>query len=223
VPDREEQRDRGVVERVTVATWVWGKKYGPEYLTRFLRGVNDNLSRPHDVCIFHPQEEDRALTEVDGCFARLRAFDPEWQAQSLTGRTLFLDLDLIITGALDPLFDGPDPFRILQGVNSSNPCPYNGSVWRLDPGYRPDVWADFSLEAAALVPHDSFPDDQAWFAHKLPGAAAYTDADGVYAFQKRCWPRGEALPKNAKLVAFPGWRDPVGFQHLDWVKAHWRA
>jgi uncharacterized protein YbdZ (MbtH family) len=57
----------------------------------------------------------------------------------------------------------------------------------------------------------------------MPDAGAYTGADGVYAFQKKSWPRGEALPKNARIVAFPGYRDPVGFQHLDWVKAHWRT
>jgi len=48
-------------------------------------------------------------------------------------------------------------------------------------------------------------------------------ADGVYGFHKPGWPKGEALPKNARIVAFPGWRDPVGFRHLDWVKQHWRA
>ncbi|MBX3482540.1 hypothetical protein [Phenylobacterium sp.] len=132
-----------------------------------------------------------------------------------------LDLDLIVTDDLTPLFEGDEPFRILTGVNASNPCPYNGSVWRLDIGYRPDVWSDFSLEAAAAVAHDKFPDDQAWFAHKLPGAAAFGPADGVYAFQKPGWPRGEALPKGGRIVAFPGWRDPSGFTHLPWVRIHW--
>lgn len=211
-----------MTERVTVATWSWGRKYGPEYLERFLAGVNRNLSRPHDVLISYPAPDDAYLTEVPGCFARLRAFDPAWQAASgLKGKVLYLDLDLVITGPLDDLFDRPEPFSILQGVNASNPCPYNGSVWMLETGYRPDVWSDFSLEAAAKVPHDAFPDDQAWFAHKLPGAGAFTPADGVYGFQKPGWPRGEALPRNAKIVAFPGWRDPSGFTHLDWVKEHW--
>jgi hypothetical protein len=69
---------------------------------------------------------------VPGCFARSALFDPEWQARhgiEPGDRFVCLDLDLIVTGPLDGLFDRPEPFAILQGVNASNPCPYNGSVW----------------------------------------------------------------------------------------------
>ena len=210
------------MEELNVATWAWGSKYGREYLDRLRAGVSRHLRQPHKFWVFHPDERDRHLTEVPGCFARLRMFDPAWQRRhGLEGRFVVLDLDLIVTGDLGPMFEGDEPFRILQGVNASNPCPFNGSVWRLDVGHRPDVWTEFGLEAAAKVPHDKFPDDQAWFAHMMPDAGAFGPKDGVYAFQKPGWPRGEALPRNARIVAFPGWRDPVGFKHLDWVKEHW--
>ena len=209
--------------RLIVCTFAWGTKYGAKHEARLLGGVNRHMRGPHDFILFRMDAD--PLVEVPGCFARLRLFDPAWCAVNGFGpgdRVLVLDLDLIVTGALAPLFDGDAPFRILQGVNASNPCPYNGSVWRLDIGYRPDVWTDFSLEAAARAPHDKFPDDQGWLAHKLPAAAAFGPQTGVYAYQKPGWPRGDALPRNARIVAFPGWRDPVGFQHLDWVKANWR-
>lgn len=208
--------------RLIVATFSWGTKYGPEYPARLLRAVNEHLRTDHDFRLFRRDKD--PLTEVPGCFARLRLFDPLWcEAAGLKpgDRVLVLDLDLIVTGDIAPLFEGPEPFRILQGCNSSNPCPMNGSVWRLDIGHRPDVWTDFSLEAAAKVPHDKFPDDQAWFAHKMPDAGKFGPEDGVYAMHKPGWPRGEALPKNARIVAFPGWRDPSGFAHLGWVKQHW--
>lgn len=211
--------------RLIVSTWAWGSKYGAYYLDRLASGVARHLSEPHDFRIFTPEPEDEHLTRIPGCFARLRAFDPAWQARQGIkpgDRLVCLDLDLIITGSLDGLFTRPEPFVILQGVNSSNPCPYNGSAWMLAAGYRPDVWDDFSIEAARKVPFDSFPDDQAWFAAKMPDAGAFSDRDGVFAFQKPGWPKGEQLPKGARLVAFPGRRDPSGFQHLDWVKEHWR-
>ncbi|TIV05127.1 MAG: hypothetical protein E5W02_28530, partial [Mesorhizobium sp.] len=91
----------------------------------------------------------------------------------------------------------------------------------LKAGYRPDVWHEFSLELAAKVPFHEFPDDQAWLADMLPDAGSFGPEDGVYAFQKRGWPKGEALPKNAKIVAFPGWRDPSQYVRLDWVQEHW--
>jgi hypothetical protein len=85
------------------------------------------------------------------------------------------------------------------------------------------VWSDFSLEAAAKVPHAEFPDDQAWFEAKMPDAGALGAEEGVFAFQKRNWPRGDALPKGARIVAFPGWRDPSKFTQLEWVKEHWAS
>jgi hypothetical protein len=166
------------------------------------------------------------LTIVPGCFARLRAFDPAWQARQRHRSRRPHRLPRPRSDRhrpLDGLFDRPEPFGILQGVNASNPCPYNGSVWWTTAGYRPDVWTDFSLEAARAVPFDSFTDDQAWLAHKLPRAASIGPEQGVYGFCKPGWPRGTALPKNASIVAFPGWRDPAGFTHLDWVKEHWAA
>lgn len=210
--------------RLIVATFKWGTKYGPEYVERLKRAVQRNVGLDSGIYFTCFDVEGDPLTTIPGCFARLRLFDPEWyEARGLRAgdRVLVLDLDLIVTGRLDPLFEDDAPFRILQGVNASNPCPMNGSCWRLDLGYRPDVWTSFSGEAAAAIPYDSFPDDQGWFAHMMPGAAAYGPQDGVYAFMKKGWPTGEALPANARIVAFPGWRDPSRWEHLPWVKRHW--
>lgn len=207
-------------------TWVWGDKYPHHYIERLQASVDRHYSGTHLFHIWRPQPEDKKLTKVIGCFPRLRTFDPEWQAGQgiLRGeRIVVLDLDLIITGGLDLIFDRDDDFAILQGINSTNPCPYNGSVWTLKAGYRPDVWSDFSLEAAEKVPWYAFPDDQAWLAHKIPDAGAITPADGVYAFKKPGWPSGTDLPKNAKIVAFPGARDPQQFNWIPWVSQHWRT
>lgn len=211
---------------LVISTWIWGDKYGADHVAKLAVGVARNLDQPHEFRVFEPEPQDLYLTERKGCFARLRTFDPAWQAAQgikLYDRIVVLDLDLVVTGPLDGLFDRPEPFAILQGVNTANPCPFNGSLWMLEAGYRPDVWHEFSLELAAKVPHYEFPDDQAWLADMLPDAGAFGPEDGVYAFQKRGWPKGEALPKNARIVAFPGWRDPSQYVRLDWVKEHWRV
>lgn len=207
---------------LTVGTFFWGSKYGPEYVERLQWGVRRHLKTPHRFRVFTPPPEDEALTRRPGCFARLRAFDPAWQAKNrIEGRLLVLDLDVVITGNIDHLVARPEPFVILQGVNAANPCPMNGSVWMLQAGYRPDVWSKFSLDAAAKLPAHEFPDDQGWFFDRMPDAGAYGAADGVYAFQKKGWGKGDALPADARLVAFPGWRDPGQFTHLPWVRDHW--
>lgn len=207
-------------------TWHWGGKYPWAYVDRLAAGVARHLQQPHRFLVCNPDPRDAALTEIPGCFARLRAFDPEWQAAKGIApgdRILNLDLDMVVTGALDPLIgqQARTPFAILQGVNAANPNPYNGSVWMMTAGYRPDVWSDFSIEAAEAVPFYAFPDDQAWFHAKMPNAGSWTPADGVYGFQKPGWPHHEALPVNARLVAFFGKRDPAQYVHLDWVRRHW--
>lgn len=207
-----------------VVTWFWGEKYSWDYVKKLRGGLERNLDGEFWHTCMRPRPNEEHL--LKGCFVRLKLFDPEWQKQhdlEPGDRIVCMDLDLVITGPLDDLFNRPEPFTILQGVNTANPCPFNGSLWMLQAGYRPDVWHEFSLDLAAKVPFHEFPDDQAWLADMLPDAGSFGPEDGVYAFQKRGWPKGEALPKNAKIVAFPGWRDPSQYVRLDWVQEHWKC
>lgn len=214
------------MEVLTVCTWVWGNKYSPDYVEKLASGVKRNLRQQFRFRVFTPQDEDEHLIKIPGCFARLRMFDPEWQEMNdITGRLVCMDLDMVITGPLDDLFDRPEPFTILQGANASNPCPYNGSLMMLRAGAHPEVWSDFSVEAATAAPYYEFPDDQGWMAHKVPNSAGWTCGpnSGVYAFRKRNWPQSDRLPPGARIVAFPGHRDPSQFSKLDWVSEHWNA
>lgn len=169
---------------------------------------------------------DPALCNIKGCYARLRMFDPEWLAWIEVDRLLCLDLDLVVTGGLDALVDRDEKFLILKGANAANPCPYNGSVMYLRVGCAPEVWKDFTVAEAKKAPYFSFPDDQGWLWHKLPRAAGWKcgSDSGIYAFKKPGWPaNSDALPPDARIVAFPGARDPRQFTHLDWIKEHWRV
>lgn len=209
---------------VHVITWKWGRKYGSHYVERLARGLERNIGS-HTFTVCEPLPEDMYLTEIPGCFARLRTFDPIWQKSmgfKEGDRIICLDLDLIVTGKLDEIVNRDEPFVILQGVNAKNPCKMNGSVWMLRAGYRPDVWSEFSVEKAAGITVAEYPDDQRWFEYMIPDAAAYGPATGVYGFCKPGWTTGAALPKNARLVAFFGWRDPSKFTHIPWVAQHWK-
>lgn len=213
---------------LVISTWVWGSKYPQHYVDRLRVGVARHLREPYRWAVFEPQPVDRHLTKIPGCFARLRMFDPHWQAENgiVEGdRIVCLDLDSIVTGSIDPLFYTAQSFMILLGANSANPCRMNGSIWMLRAGYRPDVWSDFSIEAAKKVPAYSFPDDQGWMESKMPKASGWNVGaeSGIYAFCKPGWPKGDALPSGARLVVFPGHRDPSQFTNLDWVAEHWRS
>lgn len=211
---------------LAVVTWLWGDKYGDGDVQKLRNGISRYLEQDHSFSIMRPVGDDKYLTKIKGCFARLRMFDLKWQRKVFSenvDRIVCIDLDVVITGPLDPLFNRAENFVILQGANAANPCPFNGSLWLLRPGYRPDVWSDFSLEAAEKLPRYEFVDDQQWMFHKLSDAAAWHvgPRSGVYAFQKPAWPKGDDLPKDARLVVFPGWRSPEKFKHLKWVQEHW--
>jgi hypothetical protein len=215
-----------LVSRLFVGTWFWGSKYSSDYLDKLDAGVQRHLKVPHSWQVWHPEPEDGPLILMSGCFARLRMFSPAWQQKQGIApgdRIVCLDLDSVVTGSLDALFDRPGTFTILQGANASNPCPYNGSIFMLRAGYHEEVWDDFSPEAAKAAPFYAFPDDQGWLAHKIPNADGWRvgSNSGIYAFQKPGWPTGMALPRDAKLVVFPGWRDPAKFTRLDWIQRHW--
>jgi hypothetical protein len=224
---------------LTVLTFWWGDRYTPAYVERLAAGLRKHLQQPHRLICVHGRGltvpagietrpiSDPGLCTIPGCFARLRAFDPAWQEDigiyRRGARIVWLDLDLIITGPLDPLFDRDEDLLILQGANASNPCPYNGSVLMLRAGTHREIWDTFSPYAARRVPFYSFPDDQGWIWHmarNLPGWRAGPDS-GIYAFRKPGWPGGVDLPAGARIVCFPGGRDPADFEHLPWVQEHW--
>ena len=212
------------MEGLNIVVWRWGSKYPGHYVDRLKAGVTRHIKQEFKFCVVAPEAEDEHLTKIPGCFVRLRMFDPAWQEKhGLTGRIVSIDLDTVITGALDPLFDRPEPFVILHGGNSANPCRYNGSMFMLRAGMHPEIWSGFSLKEAFAMPSYDFPDDQGYLAAKLPNAAGWKvgSETGAYCFQKPGWPVGTDLPKDARIVAFPGWRDPSKFQNIDWVKTNW--
>jgi hypothetical protein len=207
-----------------VSTWLWGTKYGVSDVRRLRSGLARHLKQTFRFEVFKPAPEDEFLTRIPGCLARMRMFDPAWQARyAIEDRLVCVDLDVVVTGELDSIFDRSEPFVILGGANAANPCPFNGSLMMLRPGYRPDVWKDFSIDAARQAPFYEFPDDQGWLHHKIPDAATWQAGpeSGIFAFKKPGWPKGDDLPTDARLVVFPGWRSPEKFQHLDWVRKHW--
>ena len=225
-----------------IVTWLWGDKWPAFYAERLFAGIRRNLKQPAQLILMTDDEflvcaEADLVLSIDhaddkylglpGCLVRMRMFDAEWQKRigaEIGDRIVNIDIDCVTTGPIDHLFDSEDEFTIMQGFNSTNPCPFNGSLWKFRAGERHDVWDDFGPEAHHRfnVPIHAIPDDQGWLHFKFPKAKAYTPQNGVYCFKKKTWTTGKVLPEGACVVAFPG-RDPAKYQELDWVKANWKC
>jgi hypothetical protein len=224
---------------LAICTWLWGDKYSPVDVAKLKRGLDKYLKEPFRFLVMTERERDWVPSEgierhaikdpellaFKGCFARLRMFDYGWQQnRKIDDRLICLDLDIILVGSIEHIFARPETFVILGGVNAINPCPFNGSVMMLRPGHHGEVWTSFSMQAAQALPCYEFPDDQGWLAHKLPQAATWPAGrrSGIYGFKKPGWPpNDERLPEKARIVVFPGSRQPKDYMYLDWVKRNW--
>jgi len=160
------------------------------------------------------------------CYRRLRVFSRD--AADLIGpRFVSIDLDCVVTGDLRPIFNRPESFVMWEGqVNGS---PYNGSMFMMDAGARPQVWEQFDpvespRRASALHYVGS---DQAWIGACLGRhESKWTRADGVYSWRMHLRRNRGTLPADARIVYFHGsggdpW-SPAIQRRAPWVAEHYR-
>lgn len=211
---------------ITVTTWLW---QAPGYRSSFtwsavttLAGmVRRNYPHPHrfvaisnlpdapDGLEVLPDTLDFAdLPSPHGgnnpsCYRRLRLFRPDIGAV-LGPRIVSLDLDVVITGDLTPLWHREEDLVLYKDPGKRGG--YCGSMLLLAAGCRPEVWTRFDAMSSpqqALVA-GNFGSDQGWISHVLgPKEAVWTPTDGVYSFRYHIAPTG-TLPDDARLVVCHG-------------------
>lgn len=213
--------------------------FGPQTVNVLKRMVARHYDRPHtftcvtddpkgidpDVRIVPLWNDHASLPSPHGahnpsCYRRLRVFAPDI-ASVLGERFLCIDLDTVITGDLSPIFDRTEDF-IIWGETDRRSF-YNGSMFMLSAGARPQVWTDFDPSASPQTAKSAgkFGSDQGWISYRLgPGEATWGRQDGVYSYRVHLRPQRGKLPKNAKVVNFHGREDPWShpIQKLAWVR-----
>ncbi len=159
------------------------------------------------------------------CYRRLKLFSAE--AREWFGeRIVALDLDTVIVADIAPLFDRDEDFIIWGESDFPRSQWYNGSLYYLKTGTRPQVWTAFDPKRSPKMAADAGArgSDQGWLSYILgPKEATWGRQDGVYSYRKHLLPLGGDLPADARLVAFHGHVDPWGAQaqKLTWVREHY--
>jgi hypothetical protein len=249
----------------TIACIKWGTAFGSEYVNRLYSGVRRNLSVPtRFVCMteqvqgLHPdievlplpkepfhEEMNAALAVANrqGAMRKVSLFKPDL-IPDLEGPVLGFDLDVVITGSLDPLLTF-EPGKITMRADwveaRRGRTTGHGSVFRFEPsrhGYLYD-----QLAAAPAKEVEKARGSEQRYTSTLAqerGEFAYLPQEWVVSFKHDClslppvnYFSPPVLPNTARVVCFHG--RPKMTEAIDgyrgsllrwsrpcpWLKDHW--
>ena len=206
----------------------WGTKYGPDYVNRLYAMVKRNVTGPFRfVCLtdsregIRPEVECFDLPEL-GCAHPVGTFG-KWkkvvlwgkEVPGLTGVALFVDLDSVIVGSLDDYFTYGDPGDVILARNWAVPLRKMGqtSVFRYPVGANPHILEDFRANPQGIGERFQF--EQHYMTHAVKGGIKFWPEAWTKHFRLHCLPEfpmryfiAARLPKDARIVTFPGGPNP---------------
>lgn len=205
----------------------WGSKYGPEYVNRLRGMIARNITPPFRLFCFtddaaglHPDIEVRPLPVFDyEAPVRTRGKWPKsrlWgDLGDVTGVVLFLDLDVIITGNLDPFFTYGDPGDTILGRNPNTPLERLGqtSVYRMRVGTLKPLQALFRADPQGVA--DRYGYEQRFVTRNAPGGVRFWPRGWLAHFRMHSIPvfplnylRPPRVPRGSRIVIFAGALNP---------------
>lgn len=207
---------------VNVICMKWGTKYGAEYVNRLYAGVRKHLKRPHRFVCFtddatgiDPGVEIKPLPSLglppgpERGWLKLATFAPT--LADLTGTTLFLDIDVIITASLDAFFEPAGEFFIIRDWKRPGTKVGNSSVYRFVIGAHPQVLSEFVADVDKVKRDHRNEQEYLTAVMARDGALNYWPADWCVSYKKKCIPkfpaslwRAPACPADTRVVVFHG-------------------
>jgi|SRR5690606_37321959 len=202
------------------------REYTPERVNTLARGIKKHYRKPHrficvtdetqgfssDVELIRLPESARWAAQMKSpeggrfpsSYRRLWCFSKE--ATCLGSRIMQLDIDCLIVGNLEPLFDYPDDF-IGWRPNSvwGNSMRIGGGTWMLRTGTHTHVWESLTPQGIAKARAEGWRgSDQAWLSYCLSATCKVWPKDiGIYQKQDKVYSWSEP-PANVKIVHFNG-------------------
>ncbi|QIR84791.1 glycosyl transferase [Paracoccus sp. AK26] len=205
----------------------WGTKFGPEYVNRLHGMIARNITPPFRLFCFtddgsglHPDVAVRPLPEftyqapvgTKGKWPKSRLWG---DLGDVTGVVLFLDLDVIVTGNLDPFFTFGDPDDTILGRNPNTPFEKLGqtSVYRMRVGKLKPLQDIFRADPQAVA--DRYKYEQRFVTRNAPGGVRFWPRGWLAHFRMHSVPpfplnyiREPKVPKNSRIVIFAGNLNP---------------
>jgi hypothetical protein len=241
----------GVDDGRIVLCMKWGTKYGPEYVNRLYGMVRRHLNGEFRfVCLTDDASGVRAEVQclplptldlapgADRGWPKLTTFKAD--LHGLSGRALFVDLDIVIVDAIDPFFERPGEFLIIHDWKRPWRVTGNSSVYRFRIGAHADILQRFIDDQAGV--RERYRNEQEYLSHALheQGKLDYWPKGWCCSFKYHCiprWPgnywRAPVIPAGTRIVIFHGEVNPPdalagrrnrrfrAMQPAAWVATHW--
>ena len=242
----------------TVVCMRWGTLFPAEYVNRLYRGVRRHTERPtrfvaftDDVGGLDEGIETRPIPEMrlapglrQGPWRKLALWARD--LGGLVGDVLFLDLDVVVTGPLDPFFDlEPGKLCLIRNWTSAAANDIgNSSVMRFPAGSAPHLHEAFDRDGYAIS--WAYDNEQIYLTKNAGLDVVFWPSGWCVSFKhemKPRWPvhlwRMASLPEGARIVVFTGlprphqaiageWPAPFykkfykSIRPMPWLAEHWR-
>jgi hypothetical protein len=200
-----------------------GTKYGPEYVERLVRGVKRHSSVECSFMCLTDQPEtwpgvENLSVELSGWWAKMALFNPDWRGNE---RLVYLDLDTVVNGNIDPLLALETEFAICHSFTPAHlkrPCKYSSCIIALAPNYGRRIYDEFMANKSALIPMYVRYGDQRVMEHIDDSARSLQDMlpQGFFSYCR------DGFQKNASLLIFGAEAKPHNSRD-HWVKQAWLA
>lgn len=238
----------------TVLCIKWGSLYGAQDVNVLRAMVARHLPEPHRfVCLTEYAEGIDPAVECRPLPAMRLPADPNanggWRKlgvlsrayADLPGPILFLDLDVVIVGALAPFFAHPGRLCIIRNWTTPFQRIGNSSVFRFEPGAEAEVLARFEADPDAAI---ASVDNEQIYLSRHAAELTWWPKPWVKSFKFHCMRPGPLarvlparLPTGVRILAFHGkpkpdeamagrWQDKRGRPRraapVPWLAEHWR-
>lgn len=210
-----------MAEYVNVVCMKWGAMYSADYVNKLFGMVSRNLKKSFKFyCL--TDDESGIRSEVitkplpDLYVPEKNRVSP-WRKLSMfakelydiKGKTLFLDLDILIIDNIDELFDYSKKFAIIENWTQKGQGIGNSSVYCFEFGSYPFVLDSYNENPEKAV--SEYDNEQIFLSKKLGSEVEFFPASWIKSFKRHCVAGrllrffiAPKIPNGAKIIAFHG-------------------
>ena len=218
------------MDTVNVVCMKWGSKFTPEYVNNLYHMVRRNITLPFRfICLteapdgIEPNVEIKPLPQFQEPPAKYLRFCLAWRKLSLfdekvydlSGKILFLDLDVVVIDNIDCFFSYSDKLAIIENWSQPNRLIGQSSAFCFKVGQYTRLLQKYCRQQLEVLNNNRT--EQVYITRELgEGNFDYFPDDWCKSFKMHCMPGGilnsflapTKIPANAKIIVFHGKPDP---------------